>query len=255
MHIMIVRALAALAFIALPTMQPALGAQTPAMPAPVMDPRALALLNAMKTKLAAAKAFSFRARSTTNAPDATGQALTLVSDTVVKVMRPDKLNAKVRGDAPPLDFFFDGATMTAYQPTLNLYATAKAPKTIEALIPFALEKAGIPIPFADLIFSDPYATLTGTMTRASFAGASTIRGIRCEHAAFAGPGIKWEIWIDTRTSLPCQFTGALVEAQGSPRLAMEFHDWKLNPPLAASSFAFAKPAGALQVDFPALTGQ
>jgi len=167
MHIMIARALAALAFIALPTVQPALGAQTPAMPAPAIDPRALALLNAMKTKLAAAKAFSFRARSTTNAPDATGQALTLVSDTVVKVMRPDKLNAKVRGDAPPLDFFFDGATMTAYQPTLNLYATAKAPKTIEALIPFALQRPDILFLLGDVLHGDPKAMTQSISARST----------------------------------------------------------------------------------------
>jgi hypothetical protein len=34
-----------------------------------------------------------------------------------------------------------------------------------------------------------------------------------------------------------------------PRLGVEFSNWDLAPKLAASRFAFAKPAGAKQIDF------
>jgi hypothetical protein len=36
---------------------------------------------------------------------------------------------------------------------------------------------------------------------------------------------------------------------------VEFSDWKLDPPLSAASFVFARPAGASEIDIRALMGQ
>jgi len=224
-------------------------------PRPAMEPRALDLLKALSARLAPAKSFSFRTRSANEGPGKAIPSLTALGDAEVAVMRPNKLRARVRGGSPPFDFFFDGATMTAYQPTLNVYATTEASKTLDMLMPFALENAGILLPFADVLYSDPYVTLIRRITRARYAGVSTIAGKLCDHAAFAGPGGEWEIWVDARTALPCRLTGTLPEIQGSPRFAVDFFDWKLDPPLSAASFAFAKPAGAVQMDFRTLIGQ
>jgi hypothetical protein len=243
--------LAAIAFIALLTAQTALGEQVAGTPSPLVEPRALDLLRSVGTTLGGAKSFTFRTR---NVPGGNGPSVDFFSDSQFAVMRPNKLRASVRGDAPPLDFYFDGTLLTVYQPTLNLYASTAEPGTVEALIPFALQRAGILFPLADLAGGDPYATMIRSITRARYTGVATIAGIRCDHAAFAGPGAEWEIWIDARRSLPCRLTGTLRDTQGASNFAMDFFDWKLNPPLSAASFAFAKPAGASQIDFRALTG-
>jgi hypothetical protein len=232
-------------------------ATTPApavAPARVMEQGALDLVKKMSAKLAATPSFLVRTRSTTEAPGGTGQFLTFFTESVVAVKRPNQLSAEIRGDAPPFDFYYDGAKMTAYEPTHKLYATADAPKTIDELLPFAAKTAGLLLPFEDVLYSDPYAVLTQDMTSAFYAGYSVIRGARCEHVALAAPGIEGQLWIDAKTDLPCLIAGTLLDVQGAPRFTVEFYDWKLDPKLPDKLFTFAKPEGADAMDFRALTG-
>ena len=228
-------------------------AQT-AAPTPVMEQGALDLLKKMSAKLAATPAFIVRTRSSTEAPGGTGQFLTFFTESVVAVQRPNKLSAEIRGDAPPFDFYFNGAKMTAYEPTHKLYATADAPKTLDELVPFAAKTAGLLLPFADVLYSDPYAVLTKEATSAFYAGFSVQRGARCEHVALAAPGIEGQLWIDAKTDLPCRIAGTLLDVQGAPRFTVEFYDWKLDPKLPDHLFTFVKPEGADAMDFRALTG-
>jgi hypothetical protein len=245
---------------------PAFGTeQAPAPPAPpaaptataptqVMEPGALELVKKMSAKLAATPAFLVRTRSSLEAPGGTGQFLTFFTEAVVAVERPNKLSAEIRGDAPPFDFYYDGAKMTAYEPTHKLYATADAPRTIDELLPFAAKTAGILLPFEDVLYRDPYAVLTRDATSAFYAGFSVIRGARCEHVALAAPGIDGQLWIDAKTDLPCLIAGTLTNVQGAPRFTVEYYDWKLKPELPDHLFTFTKPEGAKPMDFRALTG-
>jgi len=219
----------------------------------VKEQHALDLLKGMSDKLAAAKSFTFHTRSTVEAPGGTGQLLNFFARSEVAVKRPDKLQAKVRGDSPPFDLYFDDGRMTAYEPVQKLYATTSAPKTIDEMLPFAAEKAGILLPFADVLYSDPYAVLTKDLTSAFYAGFSTIQGARCEHLAFAAPGIQWQIWINAKTSLPCLLMGTILDVSDAPRFAVEFSDWHLGPKLSTTEFTLAKPADADTMDFRTLT--
>jgi hypothetical protein len=92
-------------------------AQATTPPTQVMEPGALDLVKKMGAKLAATPAFVVRTRSSTEALGGTGQFLTFFTEAVVAVERPNKLSAEIRGDAPPFDFYYDGARMTAYEPT------------------------------------------------------------------------------------------------------------------------------------------
>jgi hypothetical protein len=255
LHLLIGRAVAALVFTATFLVSGMAGHPAHAAPAPALEPRALDLLQATTSRLNGAKGFSFRTRNVPGSAGGSGPFASFFAHAQFAVLRPNKVRAKVRGDAPPLDVFFDGTTLTVYQPTLNLYANTDQPGTLEALIPFALQRAGVLFPLADVLAGDPQTTMTRRITRARFKGVATIAGKQCEHAAFAAPGVDWELWIDARNSLPCRLTGSLLDMQGAPRFAVDFFDWKLNPPLSAKSFAFAKPPGAGQLDFRALMGQ
>jgi hypothetical protein len=254
MHPIIGSALITLLLLAVPGIQTTSAAPATAPLSPQIEARALDLLKAATSKLDGAKTFSFRTRNARGIPADSSPFASFFTDAQFAVLRPDRMRVKVRGEAPPLDIFFDGTTLTVYQPTLNLYATSDDPRTREALIPFALQQAGVLFPLADVLTGDPQTTLTRRITHARYKGVATIAGKQCEHAAFAAPGVEWELWIDARNSLPCRLSGRLLEMQGAPRFAADFYDWKLNPPLPAASFAFAKPAGAGQLDFRALMG-
>lgn len=226
-----------------------------AAPAGDLEPRALDLLNAATSRLERAKTLTFRTRNPPgNAADG-GPFASFFADTQFALMRPDRVRAKVRGGGPPLDIFFDGKTLAVYQPTLNMYATSDDPGTLETLIPFALARVGVLFPLADVLAGDTRQLLARRPTRARYKGVATISGRPCEYAAFAATGVEWELWVDSRTSLPCRVRGRLFELRGAPRFAADFHDWKLNPPLSAASFSFARPAGAGRLDLRVLLGE
>jgi hypothetical protein len=246
--------LALTAALSLATGRLALAAEQASAPQ-VKEQHALDLLKRMSDKLAAAKSFTFRSRDTVEAPGGTGQFLNFFAESEVAVERPNKLEAKIRGDAPPFDFYFDGSRMSVYAPTEKLYATTEAPKTIDEMLPFAAKKAGILLPFDDVLYSDPYAVLTKDLTSAFYAGSSTIGGERCEHLAFASPGIQWQVWINEKTSLPCLLMGEMRDVQGAPRFAVEYSDWRLNPKLSHKRFSLAKPLGAGVMEFGTMAHQ
>lgn len=227
----------------------------PNAPRPVMQQQALDLLKRMSATLAGAKSFSYRSHSMAEEPAATGQFLTFFAHAEVAVERPNRLHANVGGDIPNFHVYYDGSKVSAFDPQKNLYAVASAPGTIDELLPFLTEKAGIQFPAADFLYSDPYAMMTKDVISAMVVGPSKVDGIPCEHLAFMGPGVNWEIWIDSgKQALPRRLALTYKEATNFPRFLVEFSDWNLNPKLAANAFAFKKPANAKQIEFAPLAG-
>ena len=229
--------------------------QTPA-PAPIMEPRALDRLQRMSATLGAAKAFTYRSRSTVEVPAPTGQFVTLFATSDVALQRPNKLRVHVTGEVPPFDFYYDGTTIAAFAPQKQVYSVVSAPATIDAMVPFVMEKTGIQFPSADVMYRDPYAVLTKDLSSAFVVGPTTVDGAPCEHLAFMGPGVNWEIWIETGPrALPRRLAVTYTTVPNFPRFLVEFAAWNLQPKLAAGRFVFNKPRDAKQIEFVSPTRQ
>lgn len=217
-------------------------------PAPIVEQHALDHLKAMSDKLATAKSFTYHARSSVEMPIKTGQFTTHFVETDVALERPDKLRVIVTGDLPNYHFFYDGASVSVFDPASNLYATTKAPGTIDEMLPFVMQKAGIDFHAADFLYSNPYAELTLGLTHAVDVGPARVNGVPTEHFAFMGPAANWEIWIDAN-SLPRRLATTHKTVANFPRFQIEFLDWNLKPKLSAGDFAFKKPLGAKEIEF------
>lgn len=219
-------------------------------PPPVVEQAALDRLKAMGDTLAAAKAFTYRARSIVETPARTGQFLTRFVESEVALERPNKLRANVKGDEAGFQFYYDGASVSALDPEKNLYATAAAPGTLDGMLPFIVEKAGIEFPAADLMVSNPYAEMTRDLTHAIVVGPARVNGIATEHFAFMGPASNWEVWIDAgQSALPRRVAVTYKTIPNFPRFQVEFLEWNLKPKLGAELFRFKKPAGAKPIEF------
>lgn len=226
------------------------------VPHPVMDRRALDLLKRMSETLASAESFTYRSRSSTEVPAATGQFLTFFGHTEVALERPNKLRAKSGGDIPVFTITYDGAKVWALDPGKNLYAVAEAPATIDDTLTFLMDQAGIHFPASDFMFSNPYAVMTKDVNSAFVVGASEVDGHPTDHLAFMGPGVNWEIWIDSgKEALPRRFAVTYKEAVNFPRFLVEFFDWRLNPKLPAGEFVFKAPQGAKPIEFASEVGR
>lgn len=225
-------------------------------PAPIMEQRALDLLKRMSATLGAAKGFTYRSRSTVEVPATTGQFVTLFATSDVALARPNKLRVHVTGEVPNFDFYYNGKNIAAFAPKNQVYSVASAPDTIDAMLKFVMDKSGIYFPSADVIYSDPYAMLTKDLTSAFVVGPATVDGVACEHLAFMGPRVSWEIWIESgKRALPRRLAVTYTTVQNFPRFLVEFADWNLQPKLAASHFVFNKPRNATQIEFSSPTAQ
>jgi hypothetical protein len=239
------------------TPAPAAPSDHPATPpTPIMEQQALDRLKRMSATLGAAKAFTYRSRSTVEVPVTTGQFITLFATSDVALARPNKLRVHVTGEVPNFDFYYDGKHIAAYAPKNQMYSVASAPDTIDAMLTFVMDKSGIYFPSADVMYSDPYAMLTKNLTSAFVVGPATVDGVACEHLAFMGPGVSWEVWIETgKRPLPRRLAVTYTTVPNFPRFLVEFADWNLQPKLAASQFVFNKPRTATQIEFSAPTEQ
>lgn len=220
------------------------------VPHPVLDTKALDLLKRMGETLASAKSYSYRSHGSAEVPASTGQFLTFFTENHVSLQRPNKLRAEVGGDMPGFLITYDGAKVWAYDPAKKFYATFDAPANIDETLKLLIEKANIHFAAADLLGNDPYATMSKGVTSAFLAGQSVVDGHVCDHLALMGPGVNWEIWIDSgATAVPRRLAITYKEAANFPRYRVDFYDWKLNPKLPASQFAFTPPKDAKQTSF------
>ncbi len=215
-----------------------------------VDPEALAHLKRMSATLAAAKAFTYKSHAIIEVPASTGQFLTLFSDAEVAMQRPNKLRATLAGEAPAFDFYYDGETAAAYAPGTHTFSSAKAPSTIDAMLPELETETGIRFITAPLLFTDPYSVITRDLTSGVIVGPAEVRGVDCIHLAFRAPGVNWEIWIETGSkALPRRLAVTFTDQPNFPRNLVEFSQWNLNPWLRAGDFTFTKPDGAHEIPF------
>ena len=220
---------------------------------PPLNTKALATLKRMCDTLASAKAFAYKSRSTFEVPAKSGQFLTLFSNADVALQRPDKLRARLTGEAPHFDFFYDGATVAAYAPHTKVYSLTKAPPTINAMLSALEDETGIRFVSAPLLVSNPYCTVTKGLTSALDVGPTTVNGTPCEHLAFRGDAVNWEIWIESGPrALPRRIAVTFTDRPNFPRTLVEFSDWNLHPWLRPGDFTFHQPAGAREIPFRAV---
>ena len=221
-----------------------------AAPNPHLEQGALDQLKRMSTTLGKARALTFRTSSTVEVPAKTGQFVTLFATSEFELKRPDKLRVRVTGDVPNFEFTYDGGTIGAYAPNNNVYSVSKAPGTIDEMLPFVEKKTGIHFAAAYVLFSDPYAVLTNGLTSAFVVGSDMVQGAPCNHLAFRGPGVNWEIWIESgERALPRRLEITYTGETNFPRFLVEFSHWNLHPWLADADFDFKKPAGAKEIAF------
>ena len=217
---------------------------------PALNPKALASLKRMSDTLAAAKAFTYKSTAIFEVPATNGQFLTMFSNADVALKRPNMLRGKMTGEAPHFNFYYDGASVSAFAPGTKLYSRTKAPSTIDAVLPALEEETGIRFVTAPLLFSNPYRVLSRKLTSALMVGPSMVHGTLCEHLAFRAPGINWEIWLESNPqALPRRLAVTFTDRPNVPRTIVEFSKWNLHPWLGAGDFVFRAPRGATEIPF------
>ena len=215
-----------------------------------LEPRAIDLLKAACSRLAAARSMSFTAVVTYESPSRLGTPLAYTTKSEVTLQRPDKLRVITSADGPASEFYYDGKTMTAFAPAENLVAVAAAPPTIDAALKAAYDSAAIYFPFTDLIVADPYKDLADGLMLAFYIGQSrVVGGTTTDMVAYANKDVFVQIWIGTEDKLPRMVRAVYRTDAARLRHQLELSNWQLDPVVPADAFSATSAAGAKPIAF------
>ncbi len=219
---------------------------------PIMGvtPKAKKILSNMSEYLASKPEFTVKAEVTYDSLIWDSQKIQFGGSAEAAVRRPDRLHLKFRGDERNLQAVFDGKKFNLLDITANVYTTVESESSIDAALDRVYDDYGVSIPLGDLIHSDPYATLMGSVQSGFSMGVHNVGGVPCDHLAFTQESIDWQIWIEAGpTPVPRKIVISYKDAPGSPQYTATYSDWNFSPGLAGRHFEFRPPEGADKIEF------
>jgi len=217
---------------------------------PSLEPKALDILKAASSRLAAARTMKFNAVHFYESPSRQGHPLAFTTKSEVTLQRPDKLRVIMSADGPASEFYYDGKKMMAYAPAENLVAVADAPPTIDAALEQAYHSAAIYFPFDDWIVADPYKEMSEGMNLAYYIGQSkVIGGTTTDMVAYIDHGVFIQAWIGAEDKLPRLLHAVYLDDPERLRHTLLLSDWQLDAAVPPDTFASAKAANANPMPF------
>jgi hypothetical protein len=216
---------------------------------PAVDPAATQILKRMTDYLGGLKQFSVSTQNSLEDLLPSGHRVDFDLSVRVTVKRPNKLRAERKG---LLDqrFFYDGKTLTLYNPSDKVYATKPAPDTIDKMIGFARESIGVVLPAADLVYSNAYPLLMEEVVLAAVVGKTTIDGVKCDHLFFSRPGVDFQVWVaEGNRPLPYKYVVTDTSIPALLSVVTVMSNWNTAPAVSNDHFAFVPPKGAKAIPF------
>jgi hypothetical protein len=225
-------------------------AKAPAPQEPAIDPQADRLLREAGDYLKAARQLSFHAAITFDDLLPTGQKIELAAEYDAAVRRPDRVYTEYWGDAGSRRLWYDGQTVTLYDPVLGVYASEPAKPTIDATLHHLITVLGFTPPLSDLMTSDPAATLRKNVLFGFYVGLTYVGGTRCHHLAFVERDIDWQVWIEDGVQpVPRKVVITYKSIPGAPQFSAVLSDWDFATRPPDSLFIPQLPPGADRISF------
>ena len=227
------------------TAPPATTAAAPAVAEP-----ADRLIKEMSAYLGSANEFTFHADVTFDHVLPSGQKLQFSSTEEVVMKRPDGLYVEWNGDLGARQFWYDGKSVTLYDPAMPFYASDTAPPELDNMLSELLPKLDFTPPLADLLYRDPYKTVRGDIEYGFDLGQSDVNGRTCRALAFVEKDIDWQIWIENGPQpTPCKLVITYKNQPSQPQFTAVFSDWDFAPRIAEPVFTRELPPGTEKIPF------
>jgi hypothetical protein len=217
---------------------------------PAIEPAAVEMLKSMTDHISGLKQFSVDTQNTLEHVLDSGQRIDEDISVSVIISRPDKLRSSRLGGLIDQVFYYDGKNLTLNNKNANVYATEKAPATVEQMLDFARESLGLILPASDLVYRNVNALMMQDVTSATVVGKAVINGKTCNHLAFRRPDVDFQVWIaDAGEPLPCKY---VVTDTSSPELVSTISvmsNWNVKPTVTDNTFSYKPGKGTTQVEF------
>ena len=204
----------------------------------------------MSSYIGSANEFTFHADVTFDHVLPSGQKLQFSAAEEVVLQRPGRLYVEWNGDLGARQFWYDGKSVTLYDPATPFYASESAPPEIDAMLEQLLPKLDFVPPLADLLYRDPYKTVRGNIEYGFDLGQNDVNGRTCRGLAFVEKDIDWQIWIENGPQpTPCKLVITYKNQPSQPQFTAVFSDWDFAPRIDQAVFTPELPPGTEKIPF------
>lgn len=218
--------------------------------APAIAPQAEQLLKQASAYVGSADQFTLHADVTFDHVLPSGQKLQYGAREDVALHRPNRVYVAWRGDLGDRQFWYDGSSVTLYDPATPFYASEAAPPDIDAMLDKVVKQLNFSPPLADLLYRDPYRAVGGHLQFGVDLGTAEVNGRSCRSLAFVERDIDWQIWVSTGPQpVPCKLVITYKTQPAQPQFSAVFTDWNFSPRIADSVFTPELPSGAEKIQF------
>jgi hypothetical protein len=234
--------------------RPAAPAAATNAPAPVVAEQADRLLKEVGAYIGSAEQFTFHADITFDHVLPSGQKLQFSAAEEVVLQRPGRLYVEWNGDLGARQFWYDGKSVTLYDPAMPFYASEAAPPEIDSMLDQLVPKLDFAPPLADFLYRDPYKSVRGNIQYGFDLGQNDVNGRTCRTLAFVEKDIDWQIWIENGPQpTPCKLVITYKTQPSQPRFAAVFSGWDFAPRIAEAVFVPQLPPGTEKIPFATVT--
>jgi len=218
---------------------------------------ARALLMRMGDFLSKTPRFTVNIRNNYDVIQASGQEIEFGEVRKLSLNRPDRLRVEVeQSDGDRNMILFDGATLTAFDGTQNVFAQAPQSGGIDGGLKYFLKDLHMRLPLAMLLVSQLPEELERRTESVDYVEKTALFGLPAHHLAVRNDTVDYQIWIaEGNQPLPLRVVLTYKNAEGQPQFRAQLSDWNLAPEITDATFAFTPPPGAQKISFPAQAPQ
>jgi hypothetical protein len=213
-----------------------------------VDEEALKIFRKATDYLTSLERFRLKSAKVVDVVQESGQKLQFGSTLEVTVKRPNHLfTLRTFDDGSIRRFWYERATATMYNEKENVYGQIQVPDTIDEMLDYLEEVIKNPRPLADLLYND-LSHLSYLPVSGAYVGESYLEGMACDHLAFQGESVDWQVWVDRgEKPLIRKVVITYKELPGQPQFIAHLENWDIQPEITDSLFQFSIPEGAQQI--------
>lgn len=208
---------------------------------------ARAIVTGMADYIASLDAFGFDFDEYHEVVTTDGERLGLAGSGTVAVMRPDRIRVDRRTGFTNVALAFDRKVLSVHDEASALFAQEPLPGTLDKLIDTLRDDYARPLPAADLLTGIGHSSLISDATEIKDLGAGVVSGTMCDHLAFRGAEVDWQLWIAQGDApYPCMIIITSRDVVQAPQYRVQVNEWRTGR--AEANFAPDTPDGATKVE-------
>jgi hypothetical protein len=217
---------------------------------PSIDPQVRQVLDKVCHELSSARTLTYHAEITFDSVLPSGVKIQYAAAMDTAIQRPDHLAISYKSDLGAKALWYNGKTLTIYDPAHRVYGSMSTADSIDAMFEQVAHEKNLSIPLEGLDFNDECTRAYRDVLRAKYIGLNDADGVDCDHLGFIQQGADWQLWVNhSGPPRPRKIVITYKKLPSQPQWSAMFSNWQFNHKLPASLFQPRIPKSAIKATF------